>query len=122
MTFRTIPALRTAAVLVSALAALAGAPAHAQTAAAKSAVDAGKAQGQVGEQADGYLGLVSGEGGALRAAMAEINAGRAAAYRDAAGKTGVTPAAAGEATARQLQARTPSGQYVRSAAGSWTRK
>ncbi len=123
MTFRTAP-LRTAATLLSALAALSGAaaPAHAQTAAAKAAVDAGKGQGEVGEQADGYLGLVSGEGGALRAAVAEINAGRAAAYRDAAAKTGVTPAAAGEATARQLQARTPAGQYVRSTAGTWTRK
>lgn len=126
MTLRTttLHPLRTAAVLVSALAALAGAaaPAAAQTAAAKAAVDAGKAQGRVGEQADGYLGLVSGEDGALRSAVAEINTGRAAAYRDAAGKTGVTAAAAGEATARQLQARTPSGQYVRSTAGTWTRK
>ncbi len=96
--------------------------AMAQSAAAKAAVDAGKASGQVGEQADGFLGVVSGDSPALRGAVAEINAGRAQAYGDAAAKTGVTAAAAGEATARQLFARLPPGAYFKPAGGGWQKK
>lgn len=95
--------------------------AHAQGA-AKATVDAAKAAGSVGEQADGTLGLVSGGDASIRAAVAEINAGRMAAFRDAAAKTGVTPAAAGEAAYRQLLSRMPSGQYYKPSGGGWTRK
>ena len=56
--------------------------ASAQSPAAKAAVDTGKASGAVGEQGDGFLGFVSGSGDpALKAAVAEINAGRARAYQ-----------------------------------------
>ena len=97
-------------------------PAVAQSASAKAEVDQAKAQGIVGEQADGFLGLVSGGDPAVRAAMAEINAGRAQAYRDAAARSGVSPETAGQATARQLAARVPPGQYVRTADGRWQRR
>jgi uncharacterized protein len=97
-------------------------PAHAQSQAAKQAVDAAKAAGKVGEQGDGYLGIISDADSALRAAVAEINAGRKQVYADTAAKTGVTPEAAGEATARQLIARVPSGQMYKPLGGSWTRK
>ena len=40
-------------------------------------MDAAKAAGMVGEQADGYLGIVTGADGAITAAVNEINAGRA---------------------------------------------
>ena len=118
------------AVLAAALAtagmtavALAPAVATAQSAAAKAAVDAAKARGDVGEQSDGYLGLVKGSAdGALTAAVAEINAGRAAAYRDIASKTQVTPEAAGVATARQLIGRAPAGQSYRDDQGKWLKK
>jgi uncharacterized protein YdbL (DUF1318 family) len=97
--------------------------ATAQSASAKAQVDAGKAEGVVGEQADGFLGLVSASAPPpVKAAVAEINAGRARAYHEIAAKTGVTESAAGEATARQLIARVPPGQYYRPLAGSWTRK
>ena len=120
----TFRAAAAAAALLAAVAPAAIAPAaHAQSASAKSAVDQAKAQGLVGEQADGFLGFVAGGGGpTLHAAVAEINAGRAQAYRDAAARTGVTPAAAGEATARQLAARLPPGQYFRSAEGGWRQR
>ncbi len=96
---------------------------HAQTAAAKAAVDAGKAAGTVGEQGDGYVGFVSGGGdAALTAAVRDINAGRAAAYRDIAAKTGVSPEAAGQATAEQLRGRLAAGQYYKPVGGGWTRK
>jgi uncharacterized protein YdbL (DUF1318 family) len=70
--------------------AAASAPAFAQSAAAKATVDAAKVSGTVGEQADGYLAIVAGGDAGLRAAVAEINTGRAVAYKDIAAKTGVT--------------------------------
>lgn len=94
----------------------------AQSAAAKAQVDAAKVQGTVGEQADGFLGIVANGDAALRAAVAEINMGRAAAYKDIAAKTGVTPEAAGQATAKQLYARLAPGQYWKPLDGGWTRK
>ena len=94
----------------------------AQTAADKAAVDAAKAQGVVGEQADGFLGIVSGGDAAVTAAVASINGGRAKAYADIAAKTGVSVAQAGEATAQQLIAKLPSGAYYRPAGGGWVRK
>src|SRR6185312_2379818 len=99
-------------------------PAHAaDLASAKAVVDTAKAQGVVGEQGDGYLGLVRGSAdGSVSAAVAEINAGRAAVYRQTAAKAGVTEAAAGEAAARQIIARLPPGQYYKPLGGGWTRK
>jgi uncharacterized protein YdbL (DUF1318 family) len=116
--------LRTITLGVLAAASVAGVVgvAHAQTAAAKAAVDAAKAQGTVGEQGDGYLGIVSGGDGALQSAVREINAGRAAAYREIAAKTGVTPEAAGQATAEQLRAKLRPGQFFKPLNGGWTRK
>ena len=111
-----------AAATVLSLAGSAATPAFAQSVAAKAAVDAGKAQGEVGEQGDGYLGIVRGGDAALTAAVAEINAGRAAVYRDTAAKTGVTAAAAGQAAAQQLFARLQPGQYYKPLEGSWTKK
>jgi uncharacterized protein YdbL (DUF1318 family) len=104
--------------------AAAAVPALAQNAAAsKALVDAAKARGEVGEQADGFLGLVRpSTDTALRGAVAEINAGRAEVYREAATKTGVTAVAAGQATAQQLFARIPAGQFYKPLDGDWTRK
>jgi uncharacterized protein YdbL (DUF1318 family) len=97
--------------------------AAAQSAAAKATVDAAKARGEVGEQADGYLGLVKGSAdAATTAAVQEINAGRTAAYREAAGKTQVTVDAAAGATATQLIARVPAGQFYKDASGKWVKK
>jgi uncharacterized protein YdbL (DUF1318 family) len=104
------------------LAAAGASVASAQSAAAKAAVDAGKAAGTVGEQADGYLGIVAGGDAALRASVAEINTGRSAVYKDIAAKTGVTPEAAGQATAKQLYARVAPGQYWKPLEGGWMKK
>jgi uncharacterized protein YdbL (DUF1318 family) len=103
--------------------ALAAGTVQAQSAATKDAVVAAKAAGVVGEQADGFLGLVTGSAPPdVKAAVAEINAGRAGAYKDIAAKTGVTEQAAGEATARQLFDRMPPGGWYKPLGGSWTRK
>ncbi len=99
------------------------APAAAQSDAAKMLVDAAKGRGMVGEQADGFLGFVAPAADpALAAAVAEINAGRAQVYRETAARTGVTPDAAGQATAQQLFARLPAGQYFKTLTGMWVRK
>src|SRR5258705_1252405 len=75
-------------------------PAAAQSDATKMLVDAAKARGSAGEQADGFLGFVTPAADpALAAAVAEITAGRAQAYRETAARPDVTPHAAGQATA-----------------------
>lgn len=97
--------------------------AWADAAGSKAIVDSAKAQGVVGEQGDGYLGLVTASAdSSIAAAIAEINSGRAAVYKDAAARSGVTPAAAGEAAAKQIVQRIPSGQYYKPLGGAWTRK
>jgi uncharacterized protein YdbL (DUF1318 family) len=96
------------------------------TAASASAGDivaAAKAAGQVGEMADGFLALVSSSvPSEVKAAVDEVNAGRAQAYKDIAAKSGVSEQAAGEATARNLFARLPPGAYYKPLGGSWTKK
>ena len=96
----------------------------AQSAEAKAAVDAAKSAGVVGEQADGFLGFVTAAADpALKSAVAEINAGRAAVYREAAARSGATPEAAGaSAFINAIQPRLRSGQYYRPAGGGWVRK
>lgn len=91
---------------------------------AKAVVDAAKAAGVVGEQADGLLGLVTGQADAdVRAAVAEINAGRLALYREAAAKNGVTVEAAG-ASAFQgtVMGLLKPGQFYKPAGGGWMKK
>lgn len=95
----------------------------AQTGAQKALIDTAKTTGVVGEKADGFLGLVKGDApGDVIAAMQAINAGRQAVYRETAAKTGVTPEAAGQATALKLYARMPPGEYWQALGGNWTRK
>jgi uncharacterized protein YdbL (DUF1318 family) len=102
---------------------LAASGASAQIPAAKVTVDSAKAAGVVGEQGSGFLGLVTGSADpSVKAAVAEINTGRAKAYREIAAKTGVTETAAGEATARQLFERLPPGAYYKPLGGGWMTK
>ena len=99
--------------------------AYADPASAKAAVDAAKAQGVVGEQADGFLGFVNAgaASGDVKAAVAEINAGRRQLYAQAAAKNGVTPAAAGASAFRSVvQGLLKPGEYYQNTAGAWTKK
>jgi len=96
--------------------------AHAQS--AKSLVDAAKASGDVGEQIDGYLGIVSGRSpsGAVRKAVQEINIGRKQVYRNRARQENVSlEAIAASIGVRQLQKARP-GETVRDASGQWKKK
>lgn len=121
MSFQNFPLAPVAAVVGTLT--LAGA-AYADPAAAKAAVDAAKAQGVVGEKADGFLGLVTGTADdAVKAAVAEINAGRSQLYAQAAAKNGVTPAAAGASAFKTVvQDRLKAGEYYQTPAGVWVRK
>jgi uncharacterized protein YdbL (DUF1318 family) len=82
-----------------------------------------KAQGLVGEQANGYLGLVKSAASAeVKALMNEVNAKRKNEYQDIARRNktelGVVEALAGKKAIEM----TPSGQYVKSPSGQWIKK
>jgi uncharacterized protein YdbL (DUF1318 family) len=91
---------------------------------AKARVDAAKAAGIVGEQADGFLGLVTGDADpAVKAAVAEINAGRAQVYNEAASRNGVSPQAAGASAFETIvKAKIKPGEFYRPAGGGWVKK
>src|SRR5579883_1612965 len=109
-------------VIFAAAALLLATPAFADLASDKATVTAAKAAGTVGEQADGYLGIVSSADAAVTAAVNNINAGRRQVYIQTATKSGVTPDAAGQATGAQLIASTPPGQYIKPLGGAWVKK
>ena len=96
----------------------------AQSAQAKAAVDSAKAAGVVGEQADGFLGFVTASPDpALKTAVAEINAGRAQVYREAAAKSGASPEAAGaSAYINAVLPRLKPGQFYKPNGGGWVKK
>lgn len=96
----------------------------AQSADAKARVDAAKAAGVVGEQADGFLGFVTAAADpALTSAVAEINAGRAELYRQAAAKNGVSPEAAGASAYNTVvQAKLKPGEFYKPTGGGWVKK
>lgn len=87
-------------------------------------VNDAKAAGIVGEQADGFVGVrdESRVTPAIRAAMAQMNAGRAELYRQAAQQTGTSAAAAGASSFTQRFNDIPAGQWYRNSAGTWVRK
>jgi uncharacterized protein YdbL (DUF1318 family) len=101
------------------IAVVAGTAAHAQGDAASQL----RASGHVGEQADGYLGLVDAASADLRAQMEQVNIQRRAAYTQLASQRGATIEEAAAATACQLFAtRVGPGQYYRLPDGVWRRR
>jgi hypothetical protein len=111
-------------IAAAVMAALAVTPAAAYAMDSKAAVDAAKAQGIVGEQADGFLGFVKPSSDpALKAAVDDINQGRAALYRQAAAKNGVSVEVAGASAYTQVvQAKLKPGEYYKPNGGGWVRK
>lgn len=96
----------------------------AQTGAQKSLIDAAKAAGTVGEQADGYVGFrVPSSDADLRAAVDATNAGRRAAYARSAADAGTSADVAGARMFEsQLLPRISSGQWYRNAQGQWVQR
>lgn len=118
--------LRKLFVVGAAVAALgiAAGTAFAQTSTQKALIDAAKASGIVGEQADGYLGFRnSASDPALQSAVATTNAARRQAYAARAAEVGVTTEVAGARMFEsQLRGRVSSGQWYRNAAGQWVQR
>jgi uncharacterized protein len=82
-----------------------------------------RASGVVGEQADGYLGLVGSASAEIRAQMDSINIQRRARYTELATQRGATIEEVAAATACQLFAtRVGAGQYYRLPDGVWRQR
>jgi uncharacterized protein YdbL (DUF1318 family) len=113
---RNTPTFLAAALAFTALAS----PAAAQTAALNEA----KAACLVGEQADGYIGVVSGASPSAEARrdMRDVNQRRKAHYEDLARRNGVTVQVAATLTAQQLINQAPPGHCVRDQSGRWIEK
>ena len=119
MTFRKFFVLGAAVV---ALGVAAGA-AFAQTPAQKSLIDAAKAQGVVGEQADGYLGVRTTANPELQTAVTATNSARRRVYAASAAEVGTsTEVAAARMFESQLLPRISTGQWYRNASGQWVQR
>ena len=104
--------------VAAALAAAGGAQAMFQDAASSL-----RASGQVGEQADGYLGIVGSVPASVRAQVDSINIQRRAYYTDLAAKRGAKIEEVGATTACELfRTKVAPGQYYRLPDGVWRQR
>ncbi|MGE0046077.1 MAG: YdbL family protein [Hyphomonadaceae bacterium] len=95
------------------------------TAQADGALDAAKAQGLVGEQADGYVGLVPGANvpADVRARVDQVNIRRRAAYTQRAQARNVSVQDMAAAVACEIfEARISVGHHYRNEAGRWVER
>lgn len=106
------------------MAAVAGLMVSTAAVAANPLIESAKDNCIVGEQADGYLGVVSGASAdeALRREVRDINQQRKAVYADLARRNGVTIEVAAALTAEKLINQAAPGQCVRDGAGNWIRR
>jgi uncharacterized protein len=82
-----------------------------------------RASGMVGEQADGYLGLVGPADPALRSQVDAINIKRRAYYTDLAARRGAKIEEVAATTACELfRTKVASGQYFRGTDGAWRQR
>ena len=74
----------------------------------------------VGEQADGYLGLVKGSASPeIKKAVDAVNAQRRAKYAEVANQRGIDVASFAAITGKKLVEESPAGSFVRGADGRW---
>lgn len=82
-----------------------------------------RATGKVGEQADGYLGVVGSVPGSVRAQVDGVNIKRRAFYTDLAGRRGAKIEEVAATTACEIFAtRVAPGQYFRMPDGVWRQR
>ena len=82
-----------------------------------------RATGQVGEQADGYLGIVGSPSASLRAQVDAVNIKRRAYYTDLAAKRGAKIEEVAATTACELfRTKVGPGQYYRLPDGVWRQR
>ncbi|GAA5213487.1 YdbL family protein [Corallincola platygyrae] len=84
-------------------------------------LDAAKQQGLVGEQLDGYLGVVVASAD-VNALVADINTKRQEAYLKIAKKNQLTLEQVAMLAGKKAIDKTPTGQYVQAADGTWVKK
>jgi uncharacterized protein YdbL (DUF1318 family) len=80
---------------------------------------AARAAGEVGEQPDGYLGVVGGGSAELRGIVANINIQRKSAYTQKAQASGATVEQLAFTSGCNLIAQTAAGEKYRTPDGSW---
>ncbi len=116
------PPLRHRLTAAAALALLLLATVAAGTASADR-LDEAKDAGYLGEQIDGYLGLVRSDAPDWAVALREeINRKRRERFAEIAARTGATLDQVAAIAGQKAVAREPAGRYVRDASGSWKRK
>ncbi|WP_151669486.1 YdbL family protein [Nitrincola schmidtii] len=99
------------------LLALLSLPAFAQS------LDQAKSQGLVGEQLNGYVGIVtSSPSSALRSMVTEINQQRRALYQRSAKEASVSLEVFEARAGQRLQERAKSGEFIQDNNGQWRRK
>lgn len=82
-----------------------------------------KSQGWIGEQNDGYLGVVKGNAPAdVKSLVADVNRQRKSQFAQIAAKNGITEAEAAKVFAREAATRTAAGNYIQTPAGAWVKK
>jgi len=87
------------------------------------ALDQPKAEGMIGEQANGYLGLVRQDVPAdIKALIRDVNAKRKARYQTIAGKQGVALSEVEKVGGTTAIDRTLSGNYIKDSSGRWRKK
>ncbi len=86
-------------------------------------LDQAKSQGLVGEQPNGYLGVVvANASGEVQALVADINQKRKAEYQGIARRNNTSVEAVEALAGKKAIDRTPPGHYVRQPSGQWVKK
>ena len=82
-----------------------------------------KSSGKVGEQLDGYLGVVASDASdEVKDLISDINAKRRSKYEGIAKQRGTSTGAVAALAGSKLIARAGSGDYVETSKGKWIRK
>ncbi|HEX5677541.1 MAG TPA: YdbL family protein [Alcanivorax sp.] len=84
-------------------------------------LDSAKSQGLVGEQPNGYLGVVKATPEAVELAS-EINEKRRQAYQRIARENGISLEQVANLAGQKAIEKTPSGEYVKTPTGQWVIK
>ena len=91
--------------------------------AAAADLNTAKSQGWIGEQANGYLGLVrSGAPADIRALVADVNKKRKARYQQTANKHGTALSEVEKVGGKTTIAKTARGNFIKDAGGRWRKK
>ncbi len=81
-----------------------------------------KNAGLIGEQANGYIGFVVSVPGDVRALVKSVNAKRKARYKEIAKSKKISLSDVARIGGAKAIERTKSGNYIKSAGGSWDKK